>query len=55
MKAMILKEFGKPLVYEEAPEPQIGPRQVLVESKANGLCGPTSKSWTETSNQLPRP
>lgn len=38
MKAMILKEFGKPLVLEEAPEPKIGPREVLVASKANGLC-----------------
>ena len=38
MKAMILKQFGRPLAYEEAPEPKIGPHQVLVESKANGLC-----------------
>ena len=38
MKGMVLKEFGKPLVYEEVPDPKPGPRQVLVESKANGLC-----------------
>ena len=38
MKGMVLKEFGKPLAYEEVPDPKPGPRQVLVESKANGLC-----------------
>lgn len=38
MKGMLLKEFGKPLSYEEVPDPKPGPGQVLVESKANGLC-----------------
>ncbi|MBI2177120.1 MAG: zinc-binding dehydrogenase [Candidatus Tectomicrobia bacterium] len=39
MKAMLLKEFGQPLSWEEVPEPKItGPRQVLVQAKANGLC-----------------
>jgi D-arabinose 1-dehydrogenase-like Zn-dependent alcohol dehydrogenase len=38
MKAMVLKEFGKPLSWQEVPEPKIGARQVLVQSKANGLC-----------------
>jgi propanol-preferring alcohol dehydrogenase len=38
MKAMVLKAFGQPLAWEEVPEPRIGPRQVLVQSKANGLC-----------------
>lgn len=38
MKGMILKEFGKPLEYEEVPDPKPGPREALVESKANGLC-----------------
>ena len=38
MKAMLLKEFGKPLAWEEVPEPKItGPRHVLVQAKANGL------------------
>ena len=55
MKAMILKEFGKPLVYEEAPEPQIGPRQVLVESKANGLCATDLKIVDGSVKTAPTP
>jgi D-arabinose 1-dehydrogenase-like Zn-dependent alcohol dehydrogenase len=35
---MRLKAFGQPLAWEEVPEPRIGPRQALVQSKANGLC-----------------
>jgi propanol-preferring alcohol dehydrogenase len=38
VKAMVLKEFGKPLSWEEVPEPTVGPRQALVQAKANGLC-----------------
>lgn len=39
MKAMILTQFGKPLAWQEAPEPKPGPHEALVEAKANGLCG----------------
>ncbi|MBI4593443.1 MAG: alcohol dehydrogenase catalytic domain-containing protein, partial [Candidatus Rokubacteria bacterium] len=39
MNAMILKAFGQPLAWEDAPEPKPGPRQALVEARANGLCG----------------
>lgn len=38
MKAMVLRAFGKPLSWEDVPEPTIGPRQALVRSQANGLC-----------------
>jgi len=38
MKAMTLKAFGKPLAWEEVPEPRPGPREALVEARANGLC-----------------
>ena len=38
MKAMVLTEFGKPLAWEEVPEPKIRPCEVLVQAKANGLC-----------------
>ncbi len=38
MKVMVLREFGKPLVREEVPEPGLGPEDVLIESRANGLC-----------------
>lgn len=55
MKAMILKEFGQPLAYEEAPDPRIGPRQVLVESKANGLCATDLKIVDGHVKTAPRP
>lgn len=38
MKAMVLKEFGRSLAWEEIPEPKLGVRDALVESRANGLC-----------------
>lgn len=39
MKAAVLHEIGKPLTIEEVPEPSIGPRDVLVRTKACGICG----------------
>lgn len=38
MKALILKEYNS-LVYEDVPQPQIGPDEVLVRVKACGICG----------------
>src|SRR5829696_1848240 len=38
MKALILKEYNQ-LVYEDVPMPQPGPRDVLVQVKACGICG----------------
>ena len=55
MKAMILKQFGQPLAYEEAPEPKIGPHQVLVESKANGLCATDLKIVDGNVKSAPTP
>ncbi|NLY90326.1 MAG: alcohol dehydrogenase catalytic domain-containing protein [Firmicutes bacterium] len=39
MKAMVLKEFTKPLVLTEVKEPTYGPREVLLKVKAAGVCG----------------
>ena len=39
MKAMMLRAFGKPLTWEDVPEPKPGPHEALVEARANGLCG----------------
>lgn len=39
MKAMVLKEYTKPLVLTEVEEPTYGPREVLVKVKAAGICG----------------
>lgn len=38
MKAMVLEEFKKPMEWRDVPEPELGPQEVLVEVKANGLC-----------------
>jgi len=39
MKAMVLKEFNKPLSLEEVEKPHYGENDVLVKVKAAGLCG----------------
>lgn len=38
MKALILKEYNN-LVYEDIPDPKIGPDDVLIRVKACGICG----------------
>ena len=38
MKAMVLQQFHAPLRWQEAPEPEIGSRDVLIKVVANGLC-----------------
>lgn len=38
-KAMVLKEFKKPLVFEEVDEPKYGSDEVLLKVKAAGFCG----------------
>lgn len=37
MKAMVLKEWGKPLILEERPIPQVGPLESLIKVKACGV------------------
>ena len=39
MKAMVLKEFKKPLILEDMEKPYYGEHDVLVKVKAAGLCG----------------
>ena len=38
MKAAVVREFGAPLVIEEAPVPSVGPGQILVKIAATGVC-----------------
>lgn len=38
MKAAVVREFGKPLVIEEVPVPEVGPGQILVRIAASGVC-----------------
>jgi L-iditol 2-dehydrogenase len=38
MKALILKEYNN-LVYEDVPDPEPGPDDVLIQVKACGICG----------------
>jgi propanol-preferring alcohol dehydrogenase len=44
MKAAILKEYSKPLVISDIPEPRPGPKEVLVKVKACGICGTDVKT-----------
>ncbi len=38
MKAVVIREFGKPLIIEEVPVPTVGAGQILVKIAATGLC-----------------
>ncbi|MHC5034207.1 MAG: zinc-dependent alcohol dehydrogenase [Planctomycetota bacterium] len=38
MKALVLKEYNQ-LAYEDVPEPEAGPDDVLIQVKACGICG----------------
>jgi propanol-preferring alcohol dehydrogenase len=38
MKAAVLHEFKKPLVFEEVPQPQLEPGDVLIKVEACGVC-----------------
>jgi propanol-preferring alcohol dehydrogenase len=38
MKAAVVREFGKPLVIEDAPIPTPGPGQIQVRIQASGVC-----------------
>lgn len=39
MRAMVLKEYGAPLVLEERPVPEPGPGEAVIRVRACGLCG----------------
>lgn len=39
MKAMVLREFQKPLIAEEVSEPQYGSGELLIKVKSAGVCG----------------
>lgn len=39
MKAAVMHEVGKPLRIEDVPIPEIGPGEVLVETRCCGICG----------------
>jgi 2-desacetyl-2-hydroxyethyl bacteriochlorophyllide A dehydrogenase len=38
MKAMVLREFNRPLVLSEIPQPSTGPGELLIKVKACGVC-----------------
>jgi len=43
MKAMVLREYNKPLVLEEVETPEIGTGEVLINVKACGVCASNVK------------
>lgn len=46
MRAMVLEEFGKPLVKKILPVPDVGPNDALVRVRACGVCGTDLKITT---------
>lgn len=55
MRAVVLKEFSKPLVLEERPVPKPGPGEILVKVKAVGMCGTDLKIWHGKKADTPLP
>ncbi len=45
MKAAVLQKIKTPIVIEELPVPQIGPFDVLVQTRACGICGTDIHMW----------
>ncbi len=45
MKAMVLERFAEPMVFKEVPEPQIGSQDILLRTRACGLCGTDIKIY----------
>jgi D-arabinose 1-dehydrogenase-like Zn-dependent alcohol dehydrogenase len=45
MKAAVLKQINEPIILEDVPEPVIGPYDVLVNTKACGICGTDVHMW----------
>ncbi len=43
MKAMVLREFGRPLALETRPDPVCGPEDLVVEVGACGMCATDAK------------
>jgi len=56
MKAMVLEKFGEPMVLKEIPEPSIGKGEILLRTRACGLCGTDIKIFDGHVNtvRLPR-
>ena len=45
MRAAVLEEYGEPLSIESVPEPEIGPDDALIETKACGICRSDWHAW----------
>ena len=56
MKAMVLERFGEPMAFKEVPKPQIGQGEILLRTRACGLCGTDIKIFDGHVNtvRLPR-
>ena len=55
MRAMVLEEFGKPLVERTRPVPEVGPHDALVQVRACGVCGTDLKITTGKLNFVKTP
>jgi len=45
MKAVVVEQFGKPLVLKECDIPAVGPGQILVKTEACGVCHTDVHAW----------
>jgi len=59
MKAAVLHEFKKPLVFEEVPRPQLEPGDVLIKVEACGVCHSdlhvADGDWSQLAGIVKRP
>ena len=55
MKAMVLEKFGEPMVLQEIPEPSIGKGDILLRTRACGLCGTDIKILDSLVNTVKLP
>lgn len=54
-RAMVLKEFNKPLVLEKMPLPELKYGEVLVKITAAGVCGSDAHMWRGKDPRTPLP
>ncbi len=53
MKAAIMTDFGAPLSVGDAPDPHVGPNDVLMKVEVCGVCYSDVKIWKGLSPMKP--
>jgi propanol-preferring alcohol dehydrogenase len=55
MRAALLEQYGQPLRLASLPEPEPGPRQILIRLQASGVCHSDVQIWQGTTRAEPPP